>query len=32
MQPTPELRSVPAIIEDFLKNHKKSEIKSKKKK
>ncbi len=27
MQPTPTLRSVPAIIEDFIKNHKKSEIK-----
>jgi len=31
MQPTPELRSVPAIIEDFIKNHKKSEIKPKRK-
>lgn len=31
MKPTPTLRSVPAIIEDFIKNHKKSEIKPKKK-
>ncbi len=26
MRPTPELRSVPALIEDFIKHHKKSEI------
>ena len=31
MQPSPTLRSVPAIIEDFIKKHKKSEIKAKKK-
>ncbi len=31
MRPTPELRSVPAIIEDFIKKHKKTEIKTRRK-
>ena len=30
MKPTPELRSVPAIIEDFIKNHQDEEIAPKK--